>query len=87
MDLLRFLLCQFLKNSKEGRLQTVQTRMKCGISSGPALFTQKKKLFEQEYNTRIYTILVKKLSCDMRFPTMWYVRPAKPQISLRIGTV
>ena len=21
---------------------------------------------------------------DMRFPTMWYVRPAKPQISLRI---
>ena len=24
------------------------------------------------------------LSHDMRFPTMWYVRPAKPQISLRI---
>ena len=24
------------------------------------------------------------LSCDMWFPTMWYVRPAKPQISLRI---
>ena len=24
------------------------------------------------------------MSCDMRFPTMWYVRPAKPQISLRI---
>ena len=23
----------------------------------------------------------------MRFPTMWYVRPAKPQISLRICTV
>ena len=23
------------------------------------------------------------LSHDMRFPTMWYVRPAKPQISLR----
>ena len=27
------------------------------------------------------------LSRDMRFPTMWYVRPAKPQISLHICTV
>ena len=27
------------------------------------------------------------LSHDMRFPTMWYVPPAKPQISLRIRTV
>ena len=27
------------------------------------------------------------LSSDMRFPTMWYVGPAKPQISLRICTV
>ena len=26
------------------------------------------------------------MSSDMRFPTMWYVRPAKPQISLRIRT-
>ena len=25
------------------------------------------------------------MSRDMRFPTMWYVRPAKPQISLHIG--
>ena len=25
-----------------------------------------------------------KLSRAMRFPTMWYVRPAKAQISLRI---
>ena len=24
------------------------------------------------------------LSRDMRFPTMWYIQPAKPQISLRI---
>ena len=23
----------------------------------------------------------------MKFPTMWYVRPAKPQISLHIGAV
>ena len=27
------------------------------------------------------------MSRDMRFPTMWYVRPAKPQISLRIHAV
>ena len=24
---------------------------------------------------------------DMRFPTMWYVRPAKPQIRLRINGI
>ena len=29
----------------------------------------------------------KHMSRDMRFPTMWYVRPAKPQISLCIRTV
>ena len=29
----------------------------------------------------------KHMSRDMRFPTMLYVRPAKPQISLRIRTV
>ena len=27
------------------------------------------------------------LSHDMRFPTIWYVQPAKPQISLRIRAV
>ena len=27
------------------------------------------------------------MSRGMRFPTMWYVRPAKPQISLRIRAV
>ena len=27
------------------------------------------------------------MSRDMRFPTMWYVRPAKAQTSLRIRTV
>ena len=27
------------------------------------------------------------MSRDMRFPTMWYVRPAKPQTSLRIRAV
>ena len=27
------------------------------------------------------------MSHDMRFPTMWYVQPAKAQTSLRIGAV
>ena len=27
------------------------------------------------------------LSCDMKFPTAWYVRLAKPQINLRIRAV
>ena len=27
------------------------------------------------------------MSRDMRFPTMWYVRPAKAQISLRIRSL
>ena len=30
---------------------------------------------------------IQKMSQCMRFPTMWYVRPAKPQISLRICAV
>ena len=29
-------------------------------------------------------VMLDHLSQCMRFPTMWYVRPAKPQISLRI---
>ena len=32
----------------------------------------------------VYTAYSHKMSQCMRFPTMWYVRPAKPQISLRI---
>ena len=27
------------------------------------------------------------MSCDMRFPTMWYMRPAKTQTSLSIPAV
>ena len=32
-------------------------------------------------------ILKNYMRCDMRFPTMWYVRPAKAQISLRARAV
>ena len=38
---------------------------------------------ETEYIEEMYD----KLSRDMRFPTMWYVRPAKAQTSLRIRAV
>ena len=31
--------------------------------------------------------ILDQMSRDMRFPTMWYVRPAKPQISLRTRSV
>ena len=35
----------------------------------------------------IKIVQINVLSRDMRFPKMWYVRPTKPQISLRIRTV
>ena len=36
----------------------------------------------------LFSVLVHvDMSHDMRFPTMWYVPPAKPQISLRIRAV
>ena len=41
--------------------------------------TVKKKNYKADF--------VNNLSQCMRFPTMWYVRPAKPQISLRIRAV
>ena len=37
-----------------------------------------------ETNKKIFIAII---SRDMGFPTMWYVRPAKPQISLRIRAV
>ena len=35
----------------------------------------------------IQNLQINCMSRDMRFPTMWYVQPAKPQISLRIRAV
>ena len=42
--------------------------------------------FNKFINTRALTLDPIKSQC-MRFPTMWFVRPAKPQISLRICAV
>ena len=46
-------------------------------------------LTSRDYPNIIIIVLciIINLSHDMRFPTMWYVRPAKPQISLRIRAV
>ena len=41
----------------------------------------------QQKNTFLANFKLSKLSQCMRFPTMWYVRPAKPQICLRIRAV
>ena len=38
-------------------------------------------------NNRGLTVYKNDISHDMRFPTMWYVRPAKPQISLLMCAV
>ena len=41
---------------------------------------------ENTFNCLDKLLLIIMSKC-MRFPTMWYVRPAKPQISLRIRAV
>ena len=43
--------------------------------------SKEKVIVELIFSTRY------KMSNGMGFPTMWYVRPAKPQISLRICAV
>ena len=43
--------------------------------------SQRKRAYSTEPSPAAYT---KYMNRDMRFQTMWYVRPAKPQISLRI---
>ena len=60
---------------------------------------KKKRKYHNFSNTSIETFLtrdltditsclnVRDLSQCMRFPTIWYLRPAKPQISLRIRAV
>ena len=40
---------------------------------------------KHDVNWLFIYITKSQLSCDMKFPTMWYLRPAKPQISLRIS--
>ena len=46
-----------------------------------------RKIMAYDFDLATGTMSKLHMSRDMRFPTMWYVRPAKPQISLRIGAV
>ena len=46
-----------------------------------AVFTKPCQSRHQKDHNSEYNLY---LSRDMGFPTMWYVRPTKPQISLRI---
>ena len=41
----------------------------------------------ERFLLQLSEIALSYMSLDMRFPTMWYVRPAKAQISLRIRAV
>ena len=57
-----------------------------GVISLPDATSYDKYFYEQWYNSVIMDLWVVSMSHDMRFP-MWYMRPAKPQISLRIRAV
>ena len=51
-------------------------------------YIQKKRLRETVVlSTHSILAYMFQMSPRMRFPTMWYVRPSKPQISLRIRAV
>ena len=50
-------------------------------------FTENNSKTQVEINKHFQGTCTIVMSHDMRFPTMWYVRQAKPQIRLRIHTV
>ena len=55
------------------------------ISNGIGICTSRFILVNNDSHHKIFTFV--HMSRDMRFSTMWYVRPAKHQISLRIRAV
>ena len=59
----------------------VATILSADPPSGPFGLKGQKKLFLE------HGYIAYQMSQCMRFPTIWYVRPAKPQISLRIRAV
>ena len=79
-----------LREESTGDRQTDGLTERFAIS--PTLFNRvktrsslSKPVFPRSSTLFIY--IIKKISQCMRFPTMWYVRPANPQISLRIRAV
>ena len=54
----------------------------------PSRYTKLIQLLQYMFsNTFLFLLPNYKMSRDIRFPTMWYVQPSKPQISLRIKAV
>ena len=51
------------------------------------LFKRKLAIFQHLSHLKAASNESDDLSRDMRFPTMWFMRPAKPQISLRLRAV
>ena len=47
----------------------------------------KDTIYPMKYPFILILLLIKVMSHNIRFPTMWYVQPAKPQINLPIRAV
>ena len=61
------------------RVSSACLRSVLGSVSGPGVLRRFKRDLWVRCNTNSVV--------DMRIPTMWYVRPAKPRISLRIRAI
>ena len=74
--------CKFIAFRTVGNIKHIYIRL---LSSN---YVSAKDKLESDWCTFMMTHVDQyHMSRDMRFPTMWYVRQAKPQISLRIGAV
>ena len=70
-----------LSPSKRNCLPTDDFRVFCIVNPRDYGVRYPRRVFENDFSLLVY------MSRDMRFPRMWYVRPAKPQISLGICAV
>ena len=83
---LEFTLCKYFRKEEEEQKEKDEEERERKLLEDEAhrqLELEKQRQQEQEY---VY-ITVLDMSRDMRFPTMWFVRPAKAQTSLCIHTV
>ena len=77
----------YFNNKNKINKQTVGPVLSCSWFKlfAKVISRRRKKLLTRKVN--VQETLLLPLSQCMRFPTIWYVRPAKPQISLRIRAV
>ena len=73
-----------IKLEKNNARQIYQCSRMSLIEVEESLFVVCFSLYSQMDST---SVMISQMSREMRFPTMWYVRPAKPQIRLRIRAV